>query len=104
MPTDRQQHLAYDQFNNLASVTDSTGSTTTFTYDSSGNMTSQTDPNGNITRFEYNSLNQLIKITDPQNNITTYTYDKNGNQNIPDTTAMERQPIMNTTTETSSQK
>jgi len=97
----------YNSFNQVTSVTDPLGHTTTNGYDGNGNLFSVTTPSpdgstpASVTTFGYDTHAQLTTITDPlnhvttlayyptgllhtitdaQNNVTTYAYDARGNR------------------------
>ncbi|WP_163562510.1 RHS repeat-associated core domain-containing protein [Janibacter melonis] len=96
--------------NDLTSVTDQLGRTTTYAYDTNHNLTSVTDAENNTTRYEYDTTDRLNKIiwadsttakpaitrytftpdqdnttqhvavTDQRGNAWTYTFDERGRQ------------------------
>ncbi|MBI2889717.1 MAG: hypothetical protein HYY13_02925 [Nitrospirae bacterium] len=100
-PTPLSTTYTYDpRFNQVTSVTDPNGNTTTFEYDEWGNLTKTTDalgqataiayyPNGlqsliadasgAVTRFLYDPSGNLASITDPLGHSTTLTNDASGN-------------------------
>jgi len=93
--------FTYDSiFNQVTSITDPNGNTTTINYDAKGNptqiidalgnetrmaydmrglLTSVTDVLENTTSFAYNDTANLIRTTDPLGNVTTLAYDAAGN-------------------------
>ena len=71
--------MAYDEFGNRVSVTDTEGNLTTFTYDIMGNVLTKTDAKGKIWTYAYNAKGWLTSSTDPLENVTTYVYDGLGN-------------------------
>ncbi|MBX3253667.1 MAG: RHS repeat protein [Chitinophagaceae bacterium] len=92
----------YDEYNNIASITDANGRQTKYTYDKTGNLVSETnalnqtavyqyepvfnqvteyiDKAGNRTSYEYDERGNLVKITHPLNIVETFEYDQYGNK------------------------
>lgn len=71
---------AYDDDNNIYSVTDANGNVTKFTYDAHGNLISETDPNGAKVLYQYEGkFNNLVSRTDKKGNATRFEYDASGN-------------------------
>nr|WP_280521334.1 RHS repeat-associated core domain-containing protein [Paenibacillus mangrovi] len=68
-----------DKGNDIKSVRDAAGNTTTVITDSVGNVLSETDGNGNKTSYQYDKLNRLQQVTDAADNATKYIYDYSGN-------------------------
>jgi RHS repeat-associated protein len=88
----------YDALNNMTSVTDGRGFTTThtysgtlltgtedalggdttYTYTPEGFLESVTDTAGRVTSYTYDSFGQRISMTDPANNTWDYAYDSLG--------------------------
>ncbi|HEY2415095.1 MAG TPA: RHS repeat-associated core domain-containing protein [Pirellulaceae bacterium] len=68
----------FNNDNNLASVRDRNGNTTTYTYDASGHLTLITDPVGLPTTFAYTG-GLVSSITDPAGRTTQLGYDGEGN-------------------------
>lgn len=68
--------LSYNSANELISITDATGKTTTISY-TSGKITSVADPFGRAALFEYDIDNNLSKITDMGGYWTSLEYDDN---------------------------
>ena len=66
-------------FNRVATITDPTGATATFSYDSRGNLISRVDPRGNSTTYTYSTNGLATSITDEAGQKTSYTYDPAGN-------------------------
>ena len=71
--------FTYDEYDNVAAVTDPNGNVTSYVYDASGNRTRATDPLGRVTKWTYDSLNDVTSSTDPAGITTTYSYDSHGN-------------------------
>lgn len=72
--------VAYNQNDEVDSITSPGNDESTETYDASGNVSSTTDPLGNTTSFTYDpTLNRLLTLTDPSGNQTTFAYDSQGN-------------------------
>jgi RHS repeat-associated protein len=66
----------YDALNRLATVIDSSG-TTTYSYDDVGNQKTITYPNGLMTEYIYNDVNQLKNLTTKNGSgevVSSYTY------------------------------
>ena len=70
---------AYDEFDNVVSVTDPLGHTTTSTYNAKRNKLSETNPLGKTTTYTYTADAQPLTITDAKGNVTAFAYDANGN-------------------------
>ena len=70
---------AYDAQNNVTSLTDGRGKTSTRTFDAMGNVLASTDPRGKTTTFTYNALSEPLTVTDPLGHATVKTYDAAGN-------------------------
>jgi len=76
----------YDPTGNLFSTTTpspdgtSLGSTTSFAYDQKGEVTQITDPKGNTSAITYTPAGLVAATTDAQNHSTTFTYDARGNR------------------------
>jgi len=66
-------------YNQVASITDSLGHTTSFNYDSTGNLLTRTDENGDTTTFAYDAFGLVTQQTDPLSEHTTFSYDNFGN-------------------------
>ena len=76
----------YDSLNRVESVTDPSGTVTTYTYDPAGNRLSETVESGattTVTTYSYNEQNRLMStsttINNGPNTLVAYTYDNNGN-------------------------
>ena len=65
----------YDAADNLTSITDNAGNTTTRTWNSLGEMTSEQDPDRGTTTFTYDPAGNLHTVTDARKITTTYSYD-----------------------------
>ncbi|MFE6074186.1 polymorphic toxin type 8 domain-containing protein [Paenibacillus sp. NPDC057886] len=68
-----------DKGNDIKSVKDAVGNTTTVTTDAVGNIIADTDGNNNLTEYQYDQLNRLKAVIDANRQKTTYTYDTAGN-------------------------
>ena len=79
----------YDEDGHRLSATDPLGRVTKWTYDERGNTTSITGPDGGITRTTYDANDRVVATTDAAGNTTRYTYDADGN--IASVTDAERQ-------------
>lgn len=53
---------------------------TQFEYDASDNLRSVIDPKGLTTSYDYNGLNELVQLTSPDTGTTTFGYDSAGNR------------------------
>lgn len=74
--------FTYNAANDLKTVTDPLGNTSTWTYDSGGNLASQVDANTHTTEYEYYDDNRLWKVKSTDFNPvvdTVYAYDDSGN-------------------------
>lgn len=68
-----------DKGNDVKSIRDAAGNTTTVVTDSVGNILSETDGNQNQTTYQYDKLSRLQQVTDAAGNTTKYIYDYSGN-------------------------
>jgi len=69
--------LSYNPYNQLVSITDPAGRSTSFTYAStsaSANLTSITYPNGKTTSFLYTTNSHISRITADDNSYVTFSY------------------------------
>jgi RHS repeat-associated protein len=66
--------FGYDTIGRVTSVFDLYGNTTTIAYDNDDNVTSVTDPLGHITSYQYDLLGRLKQLTDADGNISTTSY------------------------------
>lgn len=71
-------YKTYDENNNLISITNKRGYTTSYSYDENNNIISIADPVGTI-YFSYNQFNKTSSMTDKNGYTTTYNYDYRGN-------------------------
>jgi RHS repeat-associated protein len=78
-PSAHTTTTAYDNGDEITSVTDQLGHATTYTYDADGNLTSVTDPNNDTWSYTYDADNRLTQVTAPDLSTTTYAYDEVGN-------------------------
>ncbi len=69
---------AYDDRTRV--VSDALGNVTTYAYDEWENLTSVTHPDGTSVTYEYDTLlSKVVKKTDERGMVTTYEYDEKGN-------------------------
>jgi len=78
-PADYTTTIAYNNADQVTSVTDPLGHSWSYTYDADGNLLTKTDPNNHQWQYDYDNANNLIKATAPDGTYTTYTYDNAGN-------------------------
>jgi len=75
--------FTYDTSLRVATITDQAGNLTKFAYDTAKRNTTVTDPNGSATVYNYDTLGQLSSITAPTTGTatatTSFAYDGNGN-------------------------
>ncbi len=71
---------AFDALNRLKTVTDALSNNSGFSYDARDNLISVTDQRGLTTTYVYDGLNNLIQLNSPDTGATVYTYDDAGNQ------------------------
>ncbi len=70
----------YDAQNNITSVTDANGNTTTMTFDALGNVLTITDPLLSVVTMTYEPMsNRIATFEDGRGYTTSYTYDGAGN-------------------------
>jgi YD repeat-containing protein len=75
----------YDELNRLGVVTQTLGSgsiVTRYAYDVQDNLVSVTDPNGNTTTYAYDDFRRMQTQTSPVTGLTSYTYDNAGNLTV----------------------
>ncbi len=72
--------FAWDDANNITTVTDANNNVTTYSYDARGNQLTTTDPLTYTTTLTYEPVfNQVTSVTDQAGNTTALTYDTHGN-------------------------
>jgi len=71
--------MTYDEEDNLTSLTDELGRTTTYAYDNSGNLVETIYPDGTQSGLTYNSRGQVLTFSDAAGNTTSRSYDAQGN-------------------------
>lgn len=69
---------AYDNSNNVVSVTDPLGKVTQYTYDAHGNKLSQTDPLSRVTNWTYNGIDNVTSVADADGNGMVFVYSASG--------------------------
>ena len=69
---------AYNNLNQLESVTGGAGQLTQYAEDENGNVTGITDPMSNATSQGFDALNRLVSQVNPVHGTTTYGYDALG--------------------------
>ncbi len=72
------QSSGIDSFDEIQTVTDRNGNTTTYVRDSNGNITTQTNPDKSTKAYLYDNKNNLTQIKDENGNCTYFIYDGNG--------------------------
>lgn len=72
----------YDALSRVAKVSNpsSIGGETTFVYDVLDNVVSVTDAKGLTTTYETNGFGEVRQVTSPDTGVTSYTYDEAGNR------------------------
>lgn len=78
-PADYRTTYAYNPTDQVTTVTDPLGRTTTNTYDDAGNLDTVTNADNKVTDYDYNADNQVTKVTDPRGGEVTTSYDNSGN-------------------------
>ncbi len=66
---------AYDNNDNVKTITDSLSRVTTLTYDALNRLSTSKDAKAGLTKYEYDAGNRVTKLTDPRSLATSYTYD-----------------------------
>jgi YD repeat-containing protein len=66
---------AYDNNDNLKTVTDSLNRITHLEYDALNRLNKETNAKAGITQYTYDKGDRVTKVTDPKNLATTYAYD-----------------------------
>lgn len=69
--------LGYDEFGDLATVTNAYGNTATFERDGAGRLIRAISPSGAVTSFDYNAVGNLIRLTDAEGGTWHYEYGTN---------------------------
>lgn len=77
-PTGVTVTLGYDEFGDLATVTNAFGNTVTYERDSAGRLIQAISPSGAITTFAYDSVGNLVRLTDAEGGTWQYEYGTNG--------------------------
>ena len=77
-PDDTYTEYAYDASDNISTITDAAGKTTTYDYDLFDRLTTVTQPGNVITGYAYDRQDNLITVTDAESHATTYVYDDLG--------------------------
>lgn len=77
-PTGVTVTLGYDEFGDLATVTNAFGNTATYERDSAGRLIQAISPSGAITTFAYDSVGNLVRLTDAEGGTWQYEYGTNG--------------------------
>lgn len=72
-------NYTYNSLNELQSITDANGHSTSFEYDVSGNVIKTTNAKGDATNNQYNIQNNVSGITNALSNTSTLSYDPSGN-------------------------
>lgn len=72
-PSGRTIAFAYDEYNHLASITDSSGNAYTFSVGSG--LSSVIQPDGGTWQYGYDDNSFILSKTDPLGNVTSYSYD-----------------------------
>lgn len=68
---------AYDNDNNVVSITDPLGHVVRFTYDDEGHRLTATDTLGRVTKWDYNEHGNVTSIITPDGGVTHTEYDAN---------------------------
>lgn len=76
-PDKTSRTITWDK-QDVASVTDRLGRTTTYTHDAARNLTEMTDPLGRVTKYGYDEANRLVSLTDPAGKVTSWVRDIEG--------------------------
>jgi len=63
---------------NIRSITDPLGNTTSYTYDTQGNLLTKTEPGVGTTTYTYDSKGNILTVKDPLNQTTSYSYNSFG--------------------------
>lgn len=71
--------ITYTPLNDIHTITDAKGNTTTYSYNSSGNLDGITDALGHTTSITNNNHGFPIQITNPMGVSTNFTYNSYGN-------------------------
>jgi RHS repeat-associated protein len=74
-PLSRVTTYAYDDNENLKTVTDNNSKVTNYVYDERNLLFTVTDDNAGVTRYDYDINGKLAKIIDAETNDTEYAYD-----------------------------
>ena len=74
-PNGRTTTNQYDSHGNRTNETDTLTNSRSWTYDTHGNMLTATDKNGHTTTYSYNSIGGLTNVVDPLGHASHYTRD-----------------------------
>jgi len=83
---------AYDTENNLLSITDANGHSTSFTYDVYGRVTQTTFPSSLAESYSYDAIGNLLSKTDRKGQTISYVYDavnRLSRKGYPDSTGVD---------------
>jgi len=78
-PADYITTYTYDPLDDLKSITDPLGDTTSLDYDPNQNLTGRTDANGHKTSLAYDRFDELFIVTRPDGSTLQTGYDQAGN-------------------------
>ncbi|WP_170137184.1 MULTISPECIES: RHS repeat domain-containing protein [Cysteiniphilum] len=70
---------AYNSLNQLQSITDANGNSTSFEYDISGNVIKTTNAKGDATNNQYNIQKKVAQTKNALSSVSNMTYDPSGN-------------------------
>jgi RHS repeat-associated protein len=76
----KTQSAVFDELGRLLQSIGAAGQTVQFAYDNDNNIISLTDPLGNVTGQSFDALNRLIQTAAPLSSTTTYGYDAHNNR------------------------
>jgi len=77
-PDGKSVTIAYNDNDQIVSVSDELNHAHSYAYDKNGNLTEITDPAGKKTKYEYDAMDRLLKITDRLEKVFNLTYDAMG--------------------------
>ncbi len=77
-PDGKSVTIAYNDNDQIVSVSDELNHSHSYSYDKNGNLTEISDPAGNKTKYKYDDMDRLVKITNRLGKVFNLAYDSMG--------------------------